>query len=113
MFTHIVHVMRKSPDSWAIRCRGTDMVPASRPRAYNGVTKRNVVTMIQEITENAEQEMETWYCDSQATADAVASEFASRCPGVEIYVATTTAIYICNPGKVKVANVSEKGLVPQ
>ena len=107
MYSHMVHVERQGLQS----CTISIQLPGERPTThtyYNSVH----VKVDTYLEETGHENMETWYCRDEASANALAKHLAIKLPGRNINVYALKSVARTSPTPPVLTEYSEKGLVP-
>lgn len=102
----LVHVERKNLAMHEMRS-----LAGGRPLFY--APYRHDLKFDLEAESSLEANVETYYCDDEPNAEAIAKAIALRHPGVEIYICKTVKRAFSAPSEVVFSDVTEKGVLPR
>jgi len=107
MQPYLVHIEREDLDSWQVMVTDDRGRAVSR-RYFNSHTAKVDSTM----DAGRHQDMETWYCEDETTAQELCRHLAQKCPGRNVNMYKLAGVATSAPTPASFATYSEKGLVP-
>lgn len=107
MYSHMVHVERQNLQEWNIATQ----LPGERRQMYT-YYNANHVKVDSDLDETGHEDMETWYCRDENSANQLAKHLAIKCPGRNINVYALKSVARTAPTPPVLTAYSEKGLVP-
>ena len=107
MYSHMVHVERKDLQDWniSITLPGVRRQMLTYFNSYTAKVNGN-------LEEHGHEDMETWYCRDEASANVLAQHLAIECPGRNINVYALKSVARTAPTAPVLTPYNEKGLVP-
>jgi len=104
----LVHIERLDIDEWTINTTAPDADRVTHARYYNC----HEVEIEAMLSNHQEEQMETWYCADEESAQLLAKHFARKLPGRNINVYEIRSVVRSAPSEPAVAKYTAKGLVP-
>lgn len=107
MHEYIVHIVRKNLRDWFIDIT----IPDQRMRSMLFFNSEEV--NIKGNIEDSPERMETWYCQDEPSAFALAQHLSAKCPNHYVNVYKLAAVAKAVVSYANVVRYTEQGLIPE